>query len=335
MKELYIVLKKMGKRHMRLDIRIEIYRLKGEWKSQKEISAIVWYNQWTISRELQRRNWHKRYEPIYADNRRRRVRRKANERQRKLEKDSIIRERIEEKLMSKEEDWSPDTIVGRMREEWEVRICTKSVYNHIHRIWWEIEGRLRHGRKWYRKRWVVETRGKYNSNVPRIWEREEEIELRERYGDWEVDTIVGKGRQERIVTLVERKSRYVRMERRHGEWSKWVWEEIIGILSAYPKEYVRTVTADNGKEFGDWRRVKEELGVLFYFARPYHSWERWSNENVNRCIRKWLPKWTAFEWIEDREIAKVEKMINNKPRKLLKYRTPYEVFYNTSTPYFS
>lgn len=321
-------------KHMRLDVRIEIYRLKGEGKNQKEISSIVWYSQWTISKELQRRNGHKRYEPIYADNRRIRVRRKANEMQRKLE-GSKIWEEIAEKLMSNEEDWSPDTIVGRMEWEGRKEVSANTIYRHIHRIWWEIEERLRHGRKGYRKRWVVETRGKYNSNVPRIWEREAEIELRERYGDWEVDTIVGKGRQERIVTLVERKSRYMRMERRHGEWSKWVWEEIIGMLRGYPQEYVRTITADNGKEFWDWRRVKEELGVGFYFARPYHSWERWSNENVNRCIRKWLPKWTAFEWIEDREIAKVEKMINNKPRKLLKYRTPYEVFYNTSTPYFS
>lgn len=324
----------MGKRHIRLDIRIEIYRLKAEWKSQAEIGKIIGYNQWTVSRELRKRKW-KEYEPIYAENRRKRVRRKANERQRKLEQDKDIWDNIEKKLMSKEEDWSPDTIVWRMEEEGKGWISTKTIYRHIHRIWWYIEESLRHGRKGYRQRWVVETRWKFGNNVPRIYEREAIVERRERYGDWEVDTVVGKGRQQRIVTIVERKSRYLRMELRHGEWSKWVWEEIIRILKEYPNEYVRTITADNGKEFGDWRRVKEELWILFYFARPYHSWERWSNENANRCIRKWLPKWTEFEWLRDEDIAKIERMINNKPRKLLNYRTPYEVFYNTSTPYFS
>lgn len=324
----------MWKKHMRLDIRIEIYRLKGEWKSQKEISGIVWYDQWTISRELRRRNGHKRYEPIYADNRRIRVRRRANERQRKLEQDKHQWEEIERRLLSKEEDWSPDTIVWRMKEEGKKSISTKTIYRHIHRIWWEIEERLRHGRKWYRKRWVVETRWKYGNNVPRIDERESEVEKRERYGDWEVDTVIGKGRQQRLVTIVERKSRYLRMEIRRGEWSKWVSESIIKMLKEYPHEYVRTITSDNGKEFGDWKRVREELGVWFYFARPYHSWERWSNENGNRCIRKWLPKWTAFEGMSEKEIAKIERKINNKPRKLLEYRTPYEVFYNTTSKYF-
>lgn len=325
----------MGKKHMRLDARIEIYRLKSAWKSQSEIADIIWYNQWTVSRELRRKGIHKKYEPIYAENRRKRVRRKANEGQRKLVKDEVIWQEIENKLMNKEEDWSPDTIVWRMEEEGKRCISTKSIYRHIHRIWWEIENKLRHGRKGYRKRWVVETRWKFGDNVPRIYEREAIVETRERYWDWEVDTVVGKWRQQRIVTIVERKSRYLRMELRHGEWSKWVWEEIIKILREYPNEYVRTITADNGKEFWDWRRVKEELGVWFYFARPYHSWERWSNENANRCIRKWLPKWTAFEWLNDEDIAKIERMINNKPRKLLNYRTPYEVFHNTSTPYFS
>lgn len=318
---------------MRLEDRIEIYRLLGEWKTQKEIAKLVWYNQWTISRELKKKEKRRWYRPLYAENRRKRVRRIANEKQRKLEKDTAVWKEIEQRLYRTDEDRSPDTIVWRMKEEGQKHVSTSTIYRHIHRKWWEIESKLRHGRKGYRKRHTVETRGKYGQNVPRIDEREGIVELRERYGDWEVDTVVGKGRKERIVTLLERKSRYLRIGLRKWLWSVGVGETIIELLRNYSD--VKTITADNGKEFGDWKRVREELGIGFYFARPYHSWERWSNENANRCLRKRLPKGTAFWGLSDEYIAKIESMINNKPRKLLKYRTPYEVFHNTSTPYFS
>lgn len=319
---------------MKLEDRIEIYRLFSEWKIQKDISKIVWYSQWTISKELKNKEARKSYNPLYAERKRLRLRRLANEKQRKLERDKDVREGIKFRLESNEEDWSPDTIVWRIREETGIKICTKTVYNHIHRIWWEIQNKLRHGRKWYRKRGVVETRWKYGFNVPRIYEREKIVETRERYWDREVDTMLWKWRKQRLVTLVERRSRLIRIKLRKWVWSVWVTDEIVNMLSEYPKKYVRTITADNGKEFGDRKRARDVLWVWFYFAMPYHSWERWSNENGNRCIRKWLPKGTSFESLKDEEVEKIEKMLNNKPRKLLQYRTPYEVFHNTHIPYF-
>jgi len=324
----------MWKTHMRLEDRIELYRLQSEGKTQKDIAKIVWYSQSTISKELKNKEARGSYNPLYADRKRLRLRKLANIKQRKLERHKDIREIIQYRLKNQEEDWSPDTIVWRISKELWIKICTKTVYNHIHRIWWDIQEKLRHGRKWYRKRGVVETRWKYGLNVPRIYERETIVETRERYWDREVDTVIGKWRQQRLVTLVERKSRLIRIKLRKWLWSVWVSDEIMNILSEYPKEYVRTITADNGKEFWDWKRVKETLWVWFYFAMPYHSWERWSNENGNRCIRKWLPKWTSFELLKDEDVAKIERMINNKPRKLLQYRTPYEVFYNIHIPYF-
>ncbi len=319
---------------MKLEDRIEIYRLYSAWNTQKDISKTIWYSQWTISKELKNKEARKSYNPLYAERKRLRTRRKANRKHRKLETDWELREKIKSRLENKHEDWSPDTIVWRIKEETWINICTKTVYNHIHRIWWEIQGKLRHGRKWYRKRGVVETRWKYGLNVPRIYERDPIVVTRERYWDREVDTVLGKGRKQRLVTLVDRKSRLIRVRLRKWMWSVWVSDEIMNMLSNYPKEYIRTITADNGKEFADWKRVRDELWVSFYFAMPYHSWERWTNENGNRCIRKWLPKWTSFEWLSDEEVEKIETMINNKPRKLLQYRTPYEVFYNTHIPYF-
>ena len=324
----------MWKTHMKLEDRIEIYRLLWEWKTQKDIAKIIWYGQWTISKELKKKEARQAYNPLYAEKIRLKSRKLANKKQRKLENNKDMRDRIKYRLESNEEDWSPDTIVWRIRDEIGIKICTKTVYNHIHRIWWEIQEKLRHGRKGYRKRGVVETRWKYGLNVPRIYERDKIVETRKRYGDREVDTVVGKWRKQRLVTLVERKSRLIRIKLRKWEWSIWVSDEIMNMLSEYPKEYVRTITADNGKEFGDWKRIRDGLWIWFYFARPYHSWERWSNENGNRCIRKWLPKGTSFEPLKDEEIEKIERMLNNKPRKLLQYRTPYEVFYNTHIPYF-
>jgi transposase, IS30 family len=322
----------MWRKHLRLEDRIEIYRLIWEWKTQKEIWKLVWCSQWTISKELQRR-WSKRkYEPLYADNRRLRIRRECNNNQRKLEK-TRERENIKRKLLSKDEDWSPDTIVWRIREEWWEIVCTKTMYNQIHREWWELKEGLRHGRKGYRKRWYIETRWRYNDKVVRIDEREEEVEKRERIGDWEVDTIIWRWRDDRIVTILERKSRYIKMRR--WKWSEWVKEGIIELLRWYDKRKRLTMTADNGKEFGKWKEVEENLWIKFYFARPYHSWERWSNENGNRCIRKRLRKWTDFKNISDKDIEKIENMINNKPRKILNYKTPNEIFNNTKTSYFN
>lgn len=322
----------MGRTHLRLEERIEIYRMIWEWRTQKEIWEKIWCSQWTISKELQRR-WSKRkYEPLYAENRRLRIRKECNSKQRKLEK-MKERESIKRKLLSEDEDWSPDTVIGRIREEWGRIVCTKTMYNQIHREWGEVEGRLRHGRKGYRRRWYIETRWRYNDKVIRIDKRDKEVERRERIWDWEVDTIIWKWREERIVTILERKSRYIKMRRWMG--SEWVKEGIIELLSWYERKKRLTITADNGKEFGKWKEVKERLWIDFYFARPYHSRERWSNENGNRCIRKRLPKWTDFKRISDKDIEKIENMINNKPRKILNYKTPNEIFNNTKTSYFN
>lgn len=149
-----------------------------------------------------------------------------------------------------------------------------------------------------------------------ISERPAVVEARTQLGDWEVDSMVGPGKA-RLLTLVERRNRLVHIVRvadgTAGEASK----AIQSVLSRYPADLRQTVTSDNGKEFAGHRALAEGLELTWYFARPYASWQRGTNENMNGLIREFFPKGTNFGEIGADEIAWVEKLINCRPRKCL------------------
>jgi transposase, IS30 family len=170
--------------------------------------------------------------------------------------------------------------------------------------------------------------------VIRIDQRDPEIETRNSYYHWEVDTIISWTRQWRIATMLERKSRYTGMKKTSSGQAVEVSQALIDIGVKVWIEKILTITSDNWKEFSSWKLVAEWLQSLFYFAFPHHSRERWGNENWNRCIRKHFPKWTDFELLSDEDIEKVETMINNKPRQVLDYRTPSEELMGEKLSYF-
>ena len=148
---------------------------------------------------------------------------------------------------------------------------------------------------------------------------------RSRIGDWELDTIIGKGHKQAIVSLTERKSRLALIAKVERRTASQVSASIIRLLSPL-KRGVLTMTSDNGKEFADHKEMAKALNADFYFAHPYSSWERGTNENMNGLIRQYFPKNCDFRTVTNDDIKIAMERLNNRPRKCLGYQTPNEVF---------
>jgi IS30 family transposase len=150
------------------------------------------------------------------------------------------------------------------------------------------------------------------------------VDLKERIGDWEIDTIHGHRQGGAVVSIVDRKAKLTRLKRVMDRQADTVAHATIEMLAGLGP---LTITGDNGKEFASHELISEMLGADFYFAHPYSSWERGLNENTNGLVRQYFPKGTNFKEIEDWEVQWVEDRLNNRPRKTLGYATPNEVFH--------
>jgi len=151
------------------------------------------------------------------------------------------------------------------------------------------------------------------------------VNLRGRFGDWESDTIEGAKGRGLVVTHVERKSRYTRLGKLANKQAATLSRATNMIMKDLPQKLRKTMTPDNGKEFADFKTIERDLGMTVYFANPHSPWERGLNENTNGLLRDWLPKGSDFNKVSSNRLAQIEKMINNRPRKCLNYRTPLEV----------
>jgi len=160
-----------------------------------------------------------------------------------------------------------------------------------------------------------------------INERPIEVDTKERFGDWEVDTIIGKNHKTAILTATERKSQFELMVKTDGTKAESIRKQMINLLAPF-KELVKTITSDNGKEFAKHQEIASKLETDFYFAEPYSPWQRGLNEYNNKLIRQYLPKKTDFDLINNNTIYMIIRKLNNRPRKLLGYKTPNEVFLN-------
>ncbi len=180
----------------------------------------------------------------------------------------------------------------------------------------------------YRRRFGTRQRAKERDqlNKKRIDTRPEIVEARTRLGDWEGDTIVGGEKNQHILTLVERKSRYLESRKLNKATAVETKNQIIDIFSTIPEDKKQSQTYDNGVQFSSYELIEEKTGVPLYFAYPYHSWERGTNENTNGLIRQYYPKKTPFNSVTQKDLDHVVKEINNRPRKTLGYLTPHEVF---------
>jgi IS30 family transposase len=271
----------------------------------------------TIYRELRRNAGQRGYRPKQAQ-RLAEARRQRSRRGWKLD-DPDVKQYVTERLTNK---WSPDPIAGRSRDDFprqpDRHVSRQTIYDWIHQRVPEWHVHLRRGGR------PPETRGKLSDCV-RIDGRPDVINRRRRYGDWEGDTLVGKGRRSALVSLVERKSGYVRIGRVDDMTAASTARVVRRRMRDVSATLRHSVTFDNGKEFAEHDTMSRTLGLDIYFAMPYRSWQRGTNENTNGLLRQFFPKGTDFTRISHRQVARVEQLLNERPRRRLDYKTPLEV----------
>lgn len=311
-------------RQLSQEERVEMYSLREQKYSFREIARRLQRHHTTISREFSRNSSKALYQPLQAHHRHLLRKRKANQGHIKLRRDTSLRSKIFSLLIDTALGWWPDEILWRLRIQGRDVVSTPTLYRYIH-----SSGRsklLRHGKCWYRTRYKRENRWKMLfDGVASIEQRDKQIERRDRIGDREWDTVLSSNRSSWLVTLVERKSRYLLMRRVSTHQSKEVCNMICELLAT---EQVSTLTTDHGKEFSGLRGVENMLGIVCYRAHPYASYERWTNERTNGLIRRYLPKGCDMSKYSEKEIEDIRDRLNRKPRKILGYRTPYEVYHN-------
>jgi IS30 family transposase len=221
--------------------------------------------------------------------------------------------------------WSPEQIAGKLP------VSHETLYLHVYadkanggKLWKNLRCQ-----KQKRKRYAggQDRRGQIPNRRP-LSERPGHIEDRKQVGHWEGDTVIGANHKQAIVTVVERKSGYAVIAKVENKTADLVSAAIVNRLKPFGAK-VKTLTFDNGKEFCGHGKIDEALGSTSYFARPFASWERGSNENFNGLLRQYVPKKRAMESITDEEIKMIENRLNNRPRKRLGFRTPSEVFHQS------
>jgi len=305
--------------------RYQISALKRIGHSQTEIAKELEVHKSTINRELSRNTGERGY-------RARQAHEKARERRAKATPTKRISaetwEEVEEKLR---QDWSPEQVSGWLEKRQEIRISHEWIYQHIladQQANGDLYTHLRQYGKRRKRYGKHDRRGKLPDRVS-IEERPQIVEQRERLGDWEIDTLVGKGHRGALVSLVERKSRYTLLLPVAQRLANLVADATISLLLPLAG-FVHTITGDNGKEFAEHVRIAETLKANFYFAHPYSAWERGTNENTNGLVRQYFPKTTDFSRIAFSETKTAVDRLNHRPRKCLDFMSPFEVFFHPS-----
>lgn len=306
--------------------RISVYREQG--LSIREIAVKVDRSASTVSRELRRNSPEiASYDPETAHQR-------AGERQRDRSTQSWkLTDRMYREIVGRlRRGDSPDIISGRSRREGRAMVSGEWIYQLIYRdqaadgvLWRDLASKRK--RRKQRIRGCTE-RGQLLNRVM-ISERPSVVLSRERPGDWEGDSLVGQGNRSRLLSMVERQSRYLRLVRPGDRTSDATAEAIIRTLR---REVLEILTVDNGKECARHEHIAQQLKTEVYFAEPYSSWQRGSNEHINGMVRRYFPKGTDFSQISNAKIKTVENRLNNRPRKLLGYATPWEVYSGRARP---
>ena len=237
---------------------------------------------------------------------------------------------IEEKLRM---GLSPAQISGWLKRHGRACVSYETIYKHI---WADkkkggtLYKHLRHsGKKYNRRSKGAAGRGCIPGRVD-IKERPIIVEGKTRLGDWELDTIIGSRHRGVIVSMVERTTKLTKLMKVSHKTAEKVKEALIKKLSPI-REFVHTLTADNGKEFAYHQSVSTVLQADFFFATPYHPWERGLNEHTNGLVRQYFPKSASFDNLFEEDVERVEALLNNRPREILDFETPLEAFHRLAT----
>lgn len=303
--------------------RYQISALLKMGHNQTEISKVVGKHKSTISRELERNCGLRGYRPKQAQHKA--LYRRNHSHYRILPE---TWDKIETKLRL---DWSPEQVSGWLSKYHAIQVSHEWIYQHIlmdKQRGGELYRHLRCQKKRRKRYGSYDRRGKLPNRVS-IEERPVIVEQRQRIGDWEVDTIIGKRHHQAIITLIERKSRFALLRKVEKRTADQVSNALIDLLRPLA-DRLHTITADNGKEFAEHERVAQELQVDFFFAHPNAAWERGANENMNGLVRQYIPKKRNFVSVTDAELIQIMKRLNCRPRKCLDYMSPFEVFFNQS-----
>jgi IS30 family transposase len=292
--------------------------------SQKAIALAIGKDKSVVSRELKRNSDGRNgeYKSDLAE-------RKCRERHKRKRKSSKFTAPMQDKVETLlREDYSPEQVVGFLKQEGTACVSHERIYQHI----WADKKRggnlykhLRTKGKRYRKRGAAKDKRGLICNKVSIEERPEVVEKKSRFGDLEIDTVIGKNHQGAIVTINDRATGMLKMKKIPKKEAALVKEAALELLQEW-KPLIHTITSDNGKEFALHQDIAKELGIQFYFAHPYHSWERGANENLNGLIRQYIPKKTDLEDISDQFIADIQDKLNNRPRKRLNFKSPNQAF---------
>ncbi len=306
--------------HLSYEQRYTIEVLLCQGKKQSEIAEIISRDKSVVSREISR-NCDQRsgvYKAKLAQS-------KYDSGLFNKQKSVKITSSIEQQIITLlEQDYSPEQVSGYLKKEGLVAMSHEWIYQLV----WKdkksggnLHTHLRRKGRRYRKRGSSkDSRGIIKNRIS-IDQRPDIVEKRERFGDLEVDLIIGKNHKQAILTVNDRASGMLKMKKVKSKNAEEVTQAINDVLEEWIP-YIQTITADNGKEFAGHQNVAEFLKVDYYFAHPYHSWERGSNENLNGLVRQYFKKGTDFDKITDQRIHEVENKLNNRPRKRHNYETP-------------
>jgi IS30 family transposase len=314
--------------HINQEERELIAQMRWEGKGTSEIARVLDRDKATISRELKRNSSpeYKCYTPCQAQHRADRKRKESYDRPRL--KQELIRRYVHDKIMA---DWSPELIAGRLKSDHPgYAISHEAIYQYIYHPRTpqrdEMIARLIRGHRKRRTKGIgrKERKTKIPNRIP-IDVRPESVERRRQYGHWEGDSLISRKSKAALNSLTERKSRLLLLTKIDRKSASETNKAILKRLQKLPSKSRRTLTLDNGTENAKHEKLTRRLGIQCYFAHPYSAWERGTNEHINGMVRWYLPKGTDFSKIDKKQIAKIESLINNRPRKCLRFKTPLEV----------
>jgi IS30 family transposase len=301
--------------------RYQIYALLKTKNNMTKIAEVIEVHRSTVKREISRNMSKRGYRPKKAHDMAMKRRKKAGPRI------STGTWALVEDMIRK--DFSPEQVSGRLHIAYGIRISHEWIYQYIisdKDKGGNLYSHLRCKKKRRKRYGIYDKRGKI-PNRTGIEERPSVINDRLRLGDWEVDTLFGRGHKDAIVTLTERKSRMALVGEVGHLTAQAVCDVVVELLTPL-KNRTHSLTSDNGKEFALHQRISSLLDLDFYFARPYAAWERGTNENMNGLLRQYFPKKCDLKTITNKEIHHAMNKLNNRPRKCLDFRTPLEVFFN-------
>lgn len=303
--------------------RYVIAALRRQGLSNSQIGKAVGRHRSTIGREFARNScWvtDGAYRPSKAQ-RRTRARRSISRRNQRLTSKDFVAVELLLRL-----HWSPEQIVGYLRRNKQLCVSHESIYQYIWTdkanggtLWLNLRQAPKQRRKRYRS---YDSRGRI-AQKRHITERPKAADERTETGHREIDTVMGKGSKHCIVTIVERKTGYTLIGQLNNKTTASLNRRVLQLIELSGKPF-KTITADNGAEFNQYRQIEALTGIKFYFSTPYHSWERGLNENTNGLIQQYVPKGESMEALTQRDCDQIAKLLNCRPRKRLGFTTPMD-----------